>query len=109
MIIKKIEGIKIYGSFINGDSSKAFISIKVKPKSEFLYKTGPKTNGQFLKIFKDNNELYSANLSPSQEWRKIKLDLDDKGSNVTIQLIDNSPDWGEWCAVGIREQVNESK
>ncbi len=103
---KEIPKVAIYGSFINGDKFKGSILLKINKDSEFIIKTGPRTNGQIIKIYQNGKELYSSPLPISTSWAKIKLNINDL--NLTVRVLDTSEDWGEWCAIGVKEE-NESK
>lgn len=103
---KKIDNFEIYGSFIDGDSSKGSIKIDLRESNKILYKTGPNTYGQIMNIFENESKIYSTNLNPSKEWSAIVFQKDTK--TITIEIVDNSSEWGEWSAIAIRSQ-NESK
>ncbi|MFW0883664.1 hypothetical protein ACMCNP_01150 [Candidatus Acidulodesulfobacterium sp. H_13] len=101
---KKIKGVKIFGSFINGDKSKAHIKLKISNNSRLLYKTGPRTKGQQIKIYSNGKEIFNGNLVSQTNWGVIVFDISQKYTNLTIEMIDNSSKWGEWSSVGLEEK-----
>jgi len=96
---------EIYGSFIDGDKSKAFIKIDMASNKKLLYKTGPSVNGQFIKIYKNGNNIYTDRLSASSEWQTISFD--ENLNNFSIEIVDDSSNWGEWSAVALQVKDEE--
>jgi hypothetical protein len=97
---KILDKIKIYGSFIDGDKTQASIKIKLKKYDNLLYKTGPRSNGQLIKIYENNQLIYSGQLAISNEWRLLNFNTNKK--NLIVEIIDNSSLWGEWSAVALK-------
>jgi len=103
---RELKGFEIYGSYIDGDLSKASIQIELNNNRKLLYKTGPRSNGQLINIYQNGNIIYSQKLPISREWSFIRLNKIKK--NIKLEIVDNSSEWGEWSAIALRSE-NEPK
>jgi hypothetical protein len=98
---KQIDGMKIFGSFIDGDASKGSIVLKVDKNASLVYKTGPNANGQMIKIYDGDQVVYQGSLQVSRNWCELRFLYD---TDIMVEIIDNSSQWGEWSAVAVSEK-----
>jgi len=98
---KTIDGVKIFGSFIDGDVSKGSILLKVNRNATLVYKTGPNTSGQMIKIYDGDSIVYQGSLQVSTNWSELRFLYD---NDIVVEIIDDSSQWGEWSAVAIKEK-----
>ena len=96
-----IDGVKIFGSFIDGDVSKGSMLLKVNRNATLVYKTGPNTSGQMIKIYDGDSIVYQGSLQVSTNWSELRFLYD---NDIVVEIIDDSSQWGEWSAVGIKEK-----
>ncbi len=100
---KALEGFTIYGSYNTGDSDKGRILIKIKKESTLVFKTGPVTKNQVLKIFTDKKIYYKGTLPILNDWSNLELFNKSLPEDLFIELSDNGSNWGEWSGIGINE------
>lgn len=98
---KTIDGVKIFGSFIDGDVSKGSILLKVNRNATLVYKTGPNSSGQMIKIYDGDSIVYQGSLQVSTSWSELRFLYD---NDIVVEIIDNSSQWGEWSAVAIKDR-----
>lgn len=98
-----LEGYQVFGSYINGDSD--FAETKIKYSDDILYKTGPKSDYQKVKVLDGDKIIKNIVLQVSNEWKKLNINLIDynKKENITLIFTDESDNWGEWSAFAIKK------
>jgi hypothetical protein len=95
------DGFVVRGSFIQSDADTGSISLRLKRGDRLLYRTGPTTGKQYIRL---NNEESSKTVLPvSQAWRVIEFSSPILPDEFLITVSDEGTGWGEWSAVGLKE------
>lgn len=91
---------KIYGSYVNGDSDTGFISFSINKGQKLLVKTGPVSSNQKIHlIFSDRTEVYD--IPQSNSFYELSFNSVELPDFFEVRVIDSGQSWGEWSAVGL--------
>lgn len=97
----KIQGYKVYGSFITGDSDVGSIILKLKKGDSLYYRSGPTGGNQSLLI---DSGKYPARILPvSADWKLIEFSDLNLPEIFNVEFKDSGADWGEWSAIVVLE------
>lgn len=95
--------VRIYGSYITGDADMGSISIMVKRNQKIFYRSGPTAGRQLLEINGDNSSLIK--MPALLDWTLLEFSgLPEKKEEIQLRFIDEGNSWGEWSAIGLREE-----
>lgn len=96
-------GIRVYGSYINGDADTGSVLIKVKPGQKIFYRSGPVGGRQFLEVNGDASSIIK--MPTSLDWTVLDFSgLPENQGGTWLKFIDDGSSWGEWSAIGLREE-----
>lgn len=105
---KTLNGFETYGSFINGDSDTASIQFTSTNSSQVLFKTGPKTKNQTIKIINNHGEeLMEKTLDRSESWSVYTFHKN-LPETFIVEINDDGTGWGEWSAVAFKKDDNDT-
>jgi hypothetical protein len=96
-----IDGMQVYGSFINADADVGAISLRIKRGDRIFYRSGPTGGYQLLEV--SGSSYLPVKLPVSTEWVLLDFSsiiLPDEG--FIVKFSDNGPGWGEWSAIALR-------
>ncbi len=94
-----VKDIEVYGSFVQSDADIADIEINASNGRYIYYCTGPSAEHQSLRVESNGILLYESSGVVVDRWLRIDLG---QHSQVTINLIDDGKQWGQWSAVAMR-------
>lgn len=94
----KIAGVYIIGSFINSDSNKGSVSLRIKRGDKMLYRSGPTQGNQYLQFNVPNERVV---LPPSPDWGVLEFSSKALPDSFVVTIYDNGDGWGEWSAIGL--------
>jgi hypothetical protein len=100
----KIDGMRVFGSWIKSDADTGTISLLLEKSDSFFYRSGPTGGQQYISI----NGIYIV-LPVSEEWVKIEINDEQLSDQFTVKIIDNGTGWGEWSAVALIDNYEGSK
>jgi hypothetical protein len=99
----EFSGYKIIGSFVRSEIEAGKIILKLKKGDKFLYRSGPRNQGQKILINANGLKNYNTELPMAIDW--VLLDFSDPAlpQEFTLTMIDAGTRWGEWSAIGLRD------
>jgi hypothetical protein len=96
-----IEGISVYGSYVQGDADTGYIDLSLNSQFGFYYKTGPSVRNQWIEI--KDLPIPPINLVRADSWTFIKFDNPNLPNKITVRISDKGAGWGEWSAIAVRK------
>jgi hypothetical protein len=99
----KVPGVKVYGSYISGDANTGSILISIKRGQKVFYRSGPTGGRQLLEINGDSTSIIK--IPTALDWTLLEFSgLPETKQGVQIKFIDAGDSWGEWSAIGLRDE-----
>jgi hypothetical protein len=98
----KIKGLRVIGSRVTSDSDIGDIVFTLKKGDRLLYRSGPTSGQQTLKIT-GKAELHSQ-LPIAPEWITLDFSNPTLPNEFTATFIDNGSGWGEWSAIAVKAE-----
>jgi len=96
----ELEGLTVLGTFVESDEDTGTLRFKAQDGDTFLYRSGPTSGQQFLKLLGSNKQMQ---LPVSPVWTLLEIDLPTSAREITqIELTDQGKGWGEWSAIALR-------
>jgi hypothetical protein len=90
----------VLGTFVESDEDTGTLRFKAQDGDTFLYRSGPTSGQQFLKLLGSNKQMQ---LPVSPVWTLLEIDLPTSAREITqIELTDQGKGWGEWSAIALR-------
>lgn len=97
----KLDGISVYGSFINGDFDKGKLFVTVKNGDWLMYRSGPSVGKQFISILGVENTQWV--LPVAEDWVQLHFSFGALDGYTVLEFIDAGESWGEWSSVGLAD------
>lgn len=94
----RIDGLVVFGSFIQADRDKGEISLQLKRGDRILYRSGPTFGKQYLSLSFSNTEIA---LPVSLEWRVLDFSSKALPDSFIATFRDNGENRGEWSAIAV--------
>lgn len=91
----------VLGSYINADSDMGKIRLSLKRGDKLLYRSGPDTRRQTLRIA-DSQEKHT--LLPAKQWVALHFDSPNLPETFDVILADEGDGWGEWSAIAVSNE-----
>ncbi|WP_315135835.1 hypothetical protein [Achromobacter marplatensis] len=96
-----IDGLRVLGSIVRGDSDVGTIRMKVRSGESVLYRSGPNVRSQFLQT---GNDVATRMVLPSAEsW--VRLEFNEgawPAGEFEVTFTDAGTGFGEWSAIALR-------
>lgn len=96
-----IDGFRVLGSIVRGDSDVGTIRLKVRSGESVLYRSGPNVRSQYLQT---GNEVATRMVLPSAEsW--VRLEFNEAAwpaGEFEVTFTDAGTGFGEWSAIALR-------
>jgi hypothetical protein len=93
-----IKNFKVLGTYLHSDADVGRIVIHGKKGYKFLYKSGPASGSQTLRIV--GTDL-TATLPSSLEWSWIQIAGPNVPEKFDFSITDSGKSWGEWSAIAL--------
>lgn len=96
-----IDGMHIYGSFINSDADVGSISLHIKRGNRIFYRTGPTGGHQFLEV--SGSTKLPIKLPVATEWTLLEFNsVTLPNENFIVKFSDYGTNMGEWAAIAVK-------
>jgi hypothetical protein len=98
----ELDGFRVIGSWLNSDADTGEITLRLKRGDRILYRSGPGSSGQSIKII-GHSSRFIHDLPSALDW--VIMDFSNKllPQKFTVTLSDNGKGWGEWSAIALRD------
>lgn len=97
----RLDGLAVYGSFIQSDADTGAISLRLQRGDSLLYRSGPTGGRQF--VWLNNEDSSKSALSVSLEWQILDFSSPILPDQFLVTLTDEGAGWGEWSAIAVRK------
>lgn len=96
-----IDGMHVYGSFINSDADVGSISLHIKRGNRIFYRTGPTGGHQFLEV--SGSTKLPIKLPVATEWTLLEFNnVILPSENFIVKFADYGTNMGEWAAIAVK-------
>lgn len=96
-----IDGMHVYGSFINSDADVGSISLHIKRGNRIFYRTGPTGGHQFLEV--SGSTRLPIKLPVATEWTLLEFNnVILPSENFIVKFADYGTNIGEWAAIAVK-------